>query len=82
MLLFLGKYISVTVPDPGSITDHLKRFKPKGWMYNGVMHLLPGVTLEDAEGGMFQFMGRVVDSEGNVLKEAQEVPDWEDDDES
>lgn len=53
-------------------------FTPQGWIYNGVMHLLRGVTLEEAQGGGWEFTGRIVDSEGNVLKEAEEWdPEWD-----
>jgi hypothetical protein len=53
--------------------------RPLGWCYDGVLHLLSGVTLEEAQGGGWQFMGEIRDSEGNVVQEVQEVPDWEDD---
>jgi hypothetical protein len=64
-------------PPASSITDDLKRFVPHGWIYDGVMHLLPGVTLEEAQGGTWEFTGQIVDSAGQVLKEAKWDPEWD-----
>lgn len=57
--------------------DHLGRMRPLGWIWGGVLHLLSGVTLEEADGGMWTFTGQVVDSEGNVLREADWDPEWD-----
>jgi hypothetical protein len=53
-----------------NITEQAGRIRGQGWIYDGVMHLLPGVTLEEVNAGGWTFMGPVVDSEGNVLREA------------
>jgi hypothetical protein len=63
-----------------SITEQAGRIRGQGWIWEGVLHLMPGVTLEEADAGGWTFMGPVVDSEGNVLREAtplteEEVPD-------
>lgn len=65
------------------VENHLDRTNPLGWVWAGVLHLYSGVTLEQLETGdvlHFEFMGKVIDSEGNVLKEATPLPDdWDDD---
>jgi hypothetical protein len=45
------------------VEDDLGRMCPLGWIWNGVLHLFPGVTLEEAQGGMWEWIGEVVEED-------------------
>ena len=52
------------------INDSLRRMLAFGWVWNGVLHLLRGFTLEEVQSGGWSFSGQIVDADGNVLQEA------------
>jgi hypothetical protein len=68
---------AVSLPEEfrdGGVELSFANMKPFGWEYNGVLHLLEGVTLEETESAGWYFTGQIVDHEGNVLREKT---DWE-----
>ena len=71
----MGKAISL--PEEfrdGGVELSFANFKPFGWEYNGVLHLLDGVTLEETESEGWYFTGEIKDHEGNVVRAKV---DWE-----
>ena len=53
----------------GGVLD-FSNMKPLGWEWNGVFHLMRGVTLEEMQSGGWSYSGQIMDADRNILQEA------------